>query len=154
VEPLGVVCYGGAWYLVAWCRLRREVRHFRVDRIRELAVLGESFPARPEFSLPRHLEERVACDEVTPARVWLALGAQERARQESYATLTAERERDGGAEFSLTTFSLAWLARWVLSFGDEAEALAPAELRGLVSEEAARAVRRHGPVRRKTRLLT
>ena len=68
---------------------------------------------------------------------------QERARRESYATLVAERERDGGTEFSLTTYSLEWLARWVLSFGCEAEALEPARLRRLVREEAERVVERH-----------
>ena len=143
VEPLGVVCYGGAWYLVAWCRLRRDVRHFRVDRIQQLTVLDERFPAHEEFSLTKHLAEQVARDDVLPVRVWLARGAQERARRESTATLVAERERDGGAEFSLTTFSLAWLARWLLSFGADAEALAPAKLRQLVRTEAERVARRH-----------
>src|SRR5687768_15311022 len=36
VEPLGVVFYGGAWYLVAWCRLRQDYRHFRTDRVQRL----------------------------------------------------------------------------------------------------------------------
>jgi predicted DNA-binding transcriptional regulator YafY len=143
VEPLGVVCYGGAWYLVAWCRLRGDVRHFRVDRIRELTVLDELFPTRGDFSLTKHLAEQVARDQVLPVRVWFARGAQERARRESTGTLVCERERDGGAEFALTTYSLEWLARWILSFGVEAEALAPAKLRRLVRNEAARIVRRH-----------
>ena len=55
----------------------------------------------------------------------------------------AERERDGGGEFALTTSSFEWLARWILSFGSGAEALAPAKLRKLVRDEAARVVRRH-----------
>jgi predicted DNA-binding transcriptional regulator YafY len=143
VEPLGVVCYGSAWYLVGWCRLRGDVRHFRVDRIRTLTALDELFPARTEFSLTKHLEERVAMDDVLPVRVWFARGAQERARRESYATLTMEQERDGGAEFALTTYSLEWMARWILSFGGEAEALAPAKLRQLVRAEATRVVARH-----------
>ena len=143
VEPLGVVCYSGAWYLVAWCRLRKDVRHFRVDRIRTLTLLDELFPVRADFSLTKHLAAQVARDEVLPVRVWFADAAQERARRESYATLTEEKRRDGGAEFALTTSSLEWLARWVLSFGGDAEALAPAKLRSLVRAEAERAGRRH-----------
>jgi len=146
VEPLGVVCYGGAWYLVAWCRLRRDVRHFRVDRIRTLALLDELFPAREDFSLARHLKERVRREEVLPVRVWFARGAQERARRESYATLVEEQRRDGGAEFAFTTYSLAWTARWLLSFGGDAEALAPAKLRDLVRAEVAKVVRRHAKI--------
>lgn len=38
---------GGFWYLVAWCRLRDDVRVFRLDRIVEAAVTGERCPDRP-----------------------------------------------------------------------------------------------------------
>jgi predicted DNA-binding transcriptional regulator YafY len=32
---------GGFWYLVAWCRLRDDVRVFRLDRIASAASIGE-----------------------------------------------------------------------------------------------------------------
>jgi predicted DNA-binding transcriptional regulator YafY len=144
VEPLGVVCYGGAWYMVGWCRLRKDVRHFRVDRIQTLLLLDELFPARPEFSLTKHLEEQVARDEMLPVRVWFAPAALERARRESYATLVEETRRDGGAVYAFTTFSFEWMARWLLSFGGDAEAVAPAKLRTLVRSEAEKSARRHG----------
>ncbi|MFY1616917.1 helix-turn-helix transcriptional regulator [Micromonospora sp. WMMD736] len=41
VEPLGYLGNSHHWYLVAWCRLRDEVRCFRTDRIRDVE-------ARPE----------------------------------------------------------------------------------------------------------
>lgn len=143
VEPLGVVFYGGAWYLVAWCRLRKDYRHFRVDRIQRLEVLAETFPARPDFSLAEHLDREVDRSDAVPARIWLAKRAQQRARTESYATLVEGQARDGGAEFSLYSFSLEWLARWLLGFGADAEALAPAKLRELVRAEAGRVARKH-----------
>jgi len=33
IEPLGLVCTGDAWWLVAYCRLRGDARAFRVDQI-------------------------------------------------------------------------------------------------------------------------
>ncbi len=144
VSPLGVVFYGGAWYLVAWCRLRAGYRHFRTDRIRGLEMTSETIEARPDFSLAKHLEEQMDRTETVPARVWFSARAQERARGESYATLVELARRDGGAEFSLYTFSLQWLARWLLSFGREAEAIEPAELRELVRAEALAVAERHG----------
>lgn len=146
VEPLGVVFYGGAWYLVAWCRLRRDFRHFRTDRVQRLDMLAEMFPARPDFSLASHLEQQMARHETLPARVWLAKRVQERARGESYATLVEERQRDGGAEFSLFTYCHEWLARWILSFGTDAEAIDPPRLRELVREEAEAVAARHADV--------
>lgn len=143
VEPLGVVFYSANWYLVAWCRLRNDLRHFRIDRIRRLELRTERFEARPDFNLVKHLEDYGAQGETMPARVWFARGVQERARRESYATLVEELPRDGGAEFSLFTVSYEWMARWLLSFGSCAEAISPPELRRLVREEAARVAQSH-----------
>jgi predicted DNA-binding transcriptional regulator YafY len=145
VEPLGVVFYGGAWYLVAWCCLRADFRHFRIDRIRRLELLAQTFPPRPEFSLSKHMKESVRCDETIGVRVWFAASAQERARRESQATLIEESGRDGGMEFSLYTWSLEWMARWLLSFGGDAEAIAPAKLRRLVREQAEKVAQLHAP---------
>ena len=143
VEPLGVVFYGGAWYLVAWCRLRQDYRHFRVDRIRRLELAPMVFPPRPDFSLAKHMKDSVAREETIPVRVWFARAAHDRARRESYATLIEAKSRDGGAEFELYAWSLEWMARWLLSFGSAAEALAPAKLRRLVRAEAEKIAAAH-----------
>ncbi|GAA4567656.1 YafY family protein [Micromonospora coerulea] len=49
VEPLGYLGNSRHWYLLAWCRLRDELRCFRTDRIRAVAVLPE--PVRRELRL-------------------------------------------------------------------------------------------------------
>jgi predicted DNA-binding transcriptional regulator YafY len=36
----------GLWYLIGWCRLRDNVRGFRIDRIRHLTVTDEKAPDR------------------------------------------------------------------------------------------------------------
>jgi predicted DNA-binding transcriptional regulator YafY len=99
--------------------------------------------ARPDFNLVEHLAREDADRQTVPARVWFAKAAQDRARRESYATLVEDRKRDGGAEFTLYTYSLEWMARWLLSFGPNAEALSPPKLRELVRLEAETIVRRH-----------
>jgi predicted DNA-binding transcriptional regulator YafY len=47
VEPLGYVGRDGSWYLVAWCRLRNELRAFKGDRISAATPTGERPPRRP-----------------------------------------------------------------------------------------------------------
>lgn len=144
VEPLGVVFYGGAWYLVAWCRLRTGIRHFRVDRIRRLELLPVAFAPREDFKLADHMERSGVEGDTEPVRVWFHQHAQERAQRESYATLIEEKKRDGGAEFTLYSYSLEWTAQWLLSFGDRAEAMAPKKLRSLVRAAAEKVVAKHG----------
>jgi predicted DNA-binding transcriptional regulator YafY len=46
VEPLGYISRDGAWYLVAWCRLRDGVRAFRADRAITASLTDERPPPR------------------------------------------------------------------------------------------------------------
>jgi len=43
LRPLGVFYWDAVWTLAAWCEMRRDFRNFRVDRIRTLQTLPESF---------------------------------------------------------------------------------------------------------------
>jgi len=141
VEPLGVTYHSAAWYLVAWCRLRRDFRYFKIERLRALEVLSERFAVRPDFSLRDHLRSQNEAGERIAARVWFSADAIERVRRESYAEIVTEQAARGGFEVKMETFSLDWLAHWLLSFGADAEALAPAKLRTKVATEAAAVVR-------------
>ncbi len=143
VEPQGVVFYDGSWYLVAWCRLRGDYRHFRIDRLRQLELLPAGFSPREGFSLERHMQLTGEDGRSEEVRVWFGRRSQERARRESYATLIEGRPRDGGAEFTLYTYSLDWMAQWLLSFGADAEALSPPALRRKVKTLATAAAERH-----------
>jgi predicted DNA-binding transcriptional regulator YafY len=143
VEPLGVVYYGAAWYLVAWCRLRKDYRHFRLDRLRRLELSAETFAPRPDFSLSEHMKESVTRDDTIATRVWFDDSVTEYARRESQATLIEEKRYDGGVEFSLYTWSLESTSRWLLSYGGNARALEPAKLRQLVRQAAEKIAKQH-----------
>ncbi len=43
VLPLGLFYWGRVWTLVAWCELRDDFRHFRLDRMTSLEPLKQSF---------------------------------------------------------------------------------------------------------------
>ncbi|NSL85341.1 helix-turn-helix transcriptional regulator [Chitinophaga solisilvae] len=42
-EPFALLSTQENWLLVAWCRLRKDYRHFRLDRIQQLQVLSDKF---------------------------------------------------------------------------------------------------------------
>ncbi len=46
VWPLLIAFLDKSRYLVAWCETRNDFRHFRTDRVQELKVLGDKYPAR------------------------------------------------------------------------------------------------------------
>lgn len=43
VEPFALISTTENWLLIAWCRLRKDFRFFRLDRITKLEVLSEKF---------------------------------------------------------------------------------------------------------------
>ncbi len=151
VEPLGVTYQGGAWYLVAWCRLRGDFRYFKIERMRSLEVLKDRFPPRPDFSLREHLRVWRDSAECHAVRVWFSAEAMERVKRESYTDVQATDVAGGGFEVAMETFSLEWFARWLLSFGGDARALAPVALCEQVAREAGAVVRQYSSDGKKRR---
>jgi predicted DNA-binding transcriptional regulator YafY len=43
VEPFALISTTENWLLIGWCRLRKEFRFFRLDRIKKLHILNEKF---------------------------------------------------------------------------------------------------------------
>ena len=51
VEPVAVVGLVPDWYLVAWCRLREDVRYFRLDRVLDAELTDEVAPERGDVEI-------------------------------------------------------------------------------------------------------
>lgn len=43
IEPFALLSTQENWLLVAWCRLRKEFRYFRLDRIKKMEILTDKF---------------------------------------------------------------------------------------------------------------
>src|SRR5258708_10672980 len=69
VEPLGVAFYGGAWYLVAWCRLRQDHRNFRIDRIRRLELTAGEIQGPRGVSFKNNIEQSPPPPHTPPRRL-------------------------------------------------------------------------------------
>jgi len=136
VEPLGLVYYADNWHLIAHCRLRRDVRDFRTDRILRLELQKEIFSGHPDFSLARHLEVEKHSGHFELAMIQFQPVVMERVRRERYWGLVEEQAGRQGVAVTLLDCSLEWLAGWVLSFGSMAEVLEPQRLKELVAAEA------------------
>ena len=50
IEPYRLANGPEGWYVASYDRRREDVRHFRLDRIKEAKVTDESFEPRPEFA--------------------------------------------------------------------------------------------------------
>ncbi|MFC4854271.1 helix-turn-helix transcriptional regulator [Actinophytocola glycyrrhizae] len=62
VEPIMFLVRDERWYLTGWCRLRDELRAFRLDRVVACHDTGEPAPTRPaeHVALPCHVTQATA----------------------------------------------------------------------------------------------
>ncbi|MCC5022568.1 MAG: YafY family transcriptional regulator [Candidatus Synoicihabitans palmerolidicus] len=153
VEPLGVIYFNDAWYAVTWCRMRKGLRHFRVDRMVEASATGERFAVREDFSLERHIaREARGHGDAKEVVVRLTAAAAERLRMETWTEVQLEREEaDGAIEMVLGVPVFEPMVWWILAAGGEVEAIYPDALRRQVAEVAGGMVKKT-PMRE--RLLT
>ena len=57
IEPYARTFRGGLWYLVAYCRLRDDMRTFRVDRIQGFEPVDRNFVVPEGFSAQAYIEQ-------------------------------------------------------------------------------------------------
>jgi len=132
VDAFGLVVRGGHWYLVGRDRDRDDVRAFRLSRLSsDLDDAGEGSDPPEGFRAADHVQvgpwgpgeprERAKVA-FSPEVAWWAtngvLGAE-----------TVATREDGWVEVLVPTGPGEGLASWVLSFGPDAVALEPDELR-------------------------
>ncbi|MGH7555904.1 MAG: helix-turn-helix transcriptional regulator [Longimicrobiales bacterium] len=135
IEPYALICGASTWYVLAHDTGRDAIRSFRMDRILEASITGESFEPPENFDAADYLgtggtpyrpdEPEQALIRYSPhvAR-WIA---------ESLARGT---ETDGSILVHHDVADPRWVVRHVLQYGGEAELLEPANLRELVRSAA------------------
>jgi predicted DNA-binding transcriptional regulator YafY len=60
VDPYGLVCHWGYWYLAGWCHLRNDTRVFRLDRVIEARATEEAFAMPAAVDVLQLVLERLA----------------------------------------------------------------------------------------------
>jgi predicted DNA-binding transcriptional regulator YafY len=130
-DPYGLVHLDKAWYIVAYCHLRHDIRHFRLDRIDRLQVLDQTFTRPPGFKIEPSAREKRGV-------VIRALFSPDVARwvqEERPFYMVAQEQR---AEGLLMTFKVGHvndMKNWLLGWGRHVEVLEPDALRQQIAEE-------------------
>lgn len=129
VDPYALVHRWGWWYAIGYCHLRKAIRTFRVDRIRELTLLSEAFDAPDDFDVRAHLAQETWFEPRIRVRMRFAPEAVMEAMDERATWDTMEEEPDGSLVVTFGATGLTWAARVALWYGPQVEVLEPEELR-------------------------
>lgn len=60
LDPYGLVCRGGYWYVVGYCHLRGDLRTFRLDRIQQVEMRDETFQPPLDFDTAAYAAHSLA----------------------------------------------------------------------------------------------
>jgi len=140
VDPWRVQAEQGSWYLEAWCHQSDAERVFRVDRVRSVRLLDDTFE-RPtgheplEVFRPTADDPRVVLD-LAPSAAWVV---------GQYPVEEVETRRDGRLRVTLAIAARPWLERLLLRLGPDATVVrAPDELAHAGRDAARRVLQRYG----------
>ena len=131
LDPYGVACHDGKWYVVGYCHLRLNVRVFRLDRIQRVEVKKEIFTRPADFHiLDAVLQSFVAIPDTWNIEVLLKMSLEEARRKVplTLATLTLEQQTQG-VVLSASIDNLDWMARFLVNLGCSFVVRHPTELK-------------------------
>jgi predicted DNA-binding transcriptional regulator YafY len=149
VDPWAVFHRGEAWYLIGRCHKSDEPRMFRIDRIASVGESGGTFTMPPDFDLNRVLRTAWSIyrgetlHEVVihfDASLAPLIGNARHHEDERVSRLPG-----GDLEYRVSLSHLEEIARWIVTFGGKARAIAPEELIARVRELAEGAAGAHEP---------
>ncbi|WP_306366941.1 YafY family protein [Nocardiopsis sp. CC223A] len=137
VDPMGLVVQDGHTFLEGYCRLREDVRLFRLDRVLDLTVLP--YPAEvPEGVGRRDLSGGLLQLSDRDALVTLDLESSARWVTEDYVCESTAELPGGGVRAVLRTPAPAWVVRLALRLGPRGRITAPPALAEQARAEAHR----------------
>ena len=126
-------------YVWGYCHLRQEVRQFRIDRIRSLEILNQTFVKDPEFNLQNLLDKsfqyEVGGNIYNVAIRFDHATAPYITERKWHQTQEIETHEDGSITLRFSATGLNDIKRWVLGYGRGAIAKSPPELVKMLQRE-------------------
>ncbi len=123
VEPIGVFFTDGYWHLIAWCRMRKDYRDFRLDRISAIVETDTPFQ-NVHPGIKEYLQNK---KEVSKEGLELIVISIDRSRafwldkQKYYYGFVSQQDFSEQIQMTFLSDSVENFARWYLMFGDYAE---------------------------------
>ncbi|MHC4956582.1 MAG: helix-turn-helix transcriptional regulator [Planctomycetota bacterium] len=130
VRPYAIVEHLGNFYLVGRDSIRARELSFRVDRIRDVALTGQTFEKPRSFNAQRYRRPDFYRPGQKDAVIKVRFGepVARYVREMSPPAEITEKPK-GAIERALRSDSLRWVVDWSLLHGDEAEIVGPKEAR-------------------------
>jgi proteasome accessory factor C len=135
VEPYRLENGKEGWYVECYDLTKEGVRHFKLDRIKEATLSGQTFEPRPEVEEFAGVEGWMTHGEVPTAHVARVWVSPERARWLREERTVVEELADGAVVVELPYAGTSWLVREILRGAGDLVVLEPEDAREAIAKE-------------------
>ncbi len=134
-EPVGLCNYGQNWHLIAYCRLRKNYRDFRLDRIISANLTENTYNARNHPSLNEYFQNYLKANELASIKIKFEQDYLIKIKDSKfwYGFIGSE-QFEGETILHFLNNELYGFAKWLLWAGNSADIIEPAELKTIVQQ--------------------
>ena len=140
VAPYKLWFYNGTFYMIGYCRSKKDIRIFAVDRIKMLNITGKRFEVPADFNADEFMKASFGVFHGQPVHVKVhftpdAAGyIKEKIWHDSQKI---SEQSDGSVILEVDVAGTKEIKHWILGWGSQAQVLEPDALREEVRSEAA-----------------
>ena len=142
IEPMQLCFKSKAWYLRGFCLDKQDIRYYRLSRIKNLAVTGESFPVRDFPAVSDYSTENFNDQQMVTFKLRIESEAAYRIYDDFYEN-EAEKQPDGSFIVTTTLPDNNWLYGYLLSYGKYIEVMEPKSIRKNIKEEVQKILKKY-----------
>jgi predicted DNA-binding transcriptional regulator YafY len=134
VEPVGIYYVAENWYMVAYCRLRKDYRNFKFSNVNSMAATDVFFqqqhPALKSFLNRVSKEKELQTVVLSVDKSILKYFGD----QKYYNGFVSQKEVGDKVEMTFLSASLNGFARWYMHFGEHADIIEPQQLKDIIKD--------------------
>ena len=143
IEPLKIVFKSRSWYLYAYCRERKDLRIFKIIRIKQYEILEETFFRKEEINMEK---EEKKFNKLEKIDILLKIDKKMGYRvYDEFEPEQVSENEDGSFMIQITYPEDEWLYGYILSFGHFAKVCKPLNLRKIILNRLTEAIKEYQP---------
>lgn len=130
VEPLQIWFKDKSWYLISYCKLKKDYRIFKIARIKEVKILQEHF----ERELPKEEENERHNFKIIELELEIDKAMTYRVYDE-FESKEITKKEDGNFIIKVKYPENEWVYGYILSFGEYAKVLNPGYAKNIIKDK-------------------
>ena len=138
VAPYNIWYSNGTFYIIGHCIMRKRMRTFACDRIKNIDITNETFKIPENFNIDEYIQSSfgVFHGETTNVEIWFAPEVAEYIKEKKWhESQEILEQEDGSIVFKAEVAGTHDIKIWIMSWGSKAKVIKPDSLKKDIKSE-------------------